>query len=70
MSGNCMDICGSQEMVSGRNKWNIRSGFDLDVWREIEMKNKIKFIVWLWCKINIDAAKQHGRSPSILNINE
>ena len=39
MSGNCMDICGSQEMVSGRNKWNMIPGFDLDVWREIEMKN-------------------------------
>ena len=26
--------------------------------------------MWLWCEINIDAAKQHGRSPSILNINE
>ncbi len=35
MSGNYMDICGSQEMVSGRNKWNIRSGFDSEVWREI-----------------------------------
>jgi len=70
MSGNYMDICGSQEMVSGRNKWNIRSGFDLDVWREIEIKNKFKFMVWLWCKINIDGLRPCCFAASILNINE
>ena len=70
MSGNCMDICGSQEMVSVRNKWNMRPGFDLDVWREIKMKNKIKFIVWLWCENNIGGLRPCSIAAPILIINE
>jgi hypothetical protein len=50
---------------------NIHVGFIVVAWREIEMKNKFKFIVWLWCKNNIDGLRPCSSSAaSILNINE